>query len=312
MKTNLILLILLTSMTLVKAQQQIADIIKPYRFVTKKMAINDSIELAYIDEGDGDVTLLFVHGLATYLPSWDKNIEVLREKYRCIAIDLPGYGRSSKANYPGTMSFYAQSIKQFADKLELKDVVLVGHSMGAQVSMVTALNFPHLVDQLVLVSPAGFETFNEKERVWLLSVFTPEIIAAATPEQIRSNYGLNFYKQPEDVEFMIQDRVNMTKADDFMTYCKVVSSGVAGMLSEPVFNKLEQIEQPVLVVYGTNDALIPNQILHKGMSTKAIAESGSQKLPNSTLKFVDECGHFVPFEKPNILNAYIDDFLSEH
>ncbi|ELR70538.1 hydrolase, alpha/beta fold family protein [Fulvivirga imtechensis AK7] len=290
-------------------ERTIASIIKPYSFTTHYLDINDSTTIAYVDEGRGDKTLIFVHGLATYLPSWQKNIPELKKHYRCIAIDLPGYGRSSKSLSHATMSYYAQSINQLIEKLKLEKVTMVGHSMGAQVSMTVALQYPEKVESLILAAPAGFETFNEKEAIWLRSIFKPEAVAAASPEQIRFNYGLNFYKMTADVEFMIQDRIKMTAAKDFMLYCKTISKGVSGMLDEPVFQQLKDLQQPVMVVYGENDALIPNPILHKAVTTADIAKKGHEQLPNSQLKMIRECGHFVPFEKPDIFNRIIVDFL---
>lgn len=313
MRNKLILLsITLFSFIMSKAQDKtIAEIIKPYSFETQYVTLQDSIKVAYVDEGKGEHTLIFIHGLATYLPSWKKNIPQLSKKYRCLAVDLPGYGRSSKADYAGDMTFYCNIIHEFIIALKLKNVTLVGHSMGAQISITTALKYPKAISSLVLAAPAGFETFDTKEAAWLKSMFNPQAVAAATPEQLRFNYSLNFYNMPTDIEFMIEDRIDMTEAKDFELYCSTITKGVYGMLDEPVFSKLTELKQPVLVVYGTNDALIPNQILHKGTTTKQVAEKGMEKLPNATLKMIPECGHFVPFEKADIFNKMIVDFLSE-
>ncbi|MBZ0243550.1 MAG: alpha/beta hydrolase, partial [Bacteroidales bacterium] len=64
----------------------------PYPFELHKVQLSNEVNLAYVDEGTGKETIIFIHGLGSYLPAWKKNIEVLRNDYRCIAIDLPGYG----------------------------------------------------------------------------------------------------------------------------------------------------------------------------------------------------------------------------
>ncbi|MTI38401.1 alpha/beta hydrolase [Fulvivirga lutimaris] len=289
--------------------QKVADLLKPYTFETHYAALNDSIKIAYVEEGTGDKTLLFIHGLATYLPSWQKNIEVLKKDYRCIAIDLPGYGRSSKDYISGSMGYYADIIHEFIEHKKLKNVILVGHSMGAQVSMTTALKYNN-IEALILAAPAGIETFSETESQWMKSIFKPESIAAATPNQIEFNYGLNFFKMPDDLRFMITDRINMTKGTDFSAYCKAVSLGVFGMLDEPVYNRLSELNIPTLVVYGKNDALIPNKILHKTATTQQVADDAHAQIKNSELVMIDECGHFVPFEKADIFNQKIFEFLS--
>lgn len=311
MNTRIVVLIsfLLTSTLVMSQEKTISSVIKPYSYKTHEIELNDSTTIAYVDEGIGSRTIIFIHGLATYLPSWQKNIEVLKKHYRCIAIDLPGYGRSSKSLYPPTMSFYADVINQLTNQLNLESVILAGHSMGAQVSITTALKYPGKVEALILAAPAGFETFNEQEASWIKAIFTPEAVASATPAQIRFNYGLNFYKMPADVEFMIEDRLKMTECSDFMMYCKTISAGVSSMLNEPVFEQLKHIKQPVVVIYGENDALIPNQILHKSMTTTEVATKGSAEIPNSQLEMIPECGHFVPFEKPDIFNKVTIDFI---
>ena len=70
-----------------------------YPFPTHKLQLAEDLELAYFDEGKGNEVILFIHGLGSYAPAWKKNIESLSKDYRCLAIDLPGYGKSSKGRY---------------------------------------------------------------------------------------------------------------------------------------------------------------------------------------------------------------------
>src|SRR5690554_3957786 len=69
----------------------------PYPFPVKKVRVKESIEIAYIDEGDSTAgVLLFVHGMGGGIPGWRKNFPDLKKHFRCIALDLPGHGHSSK------------------------------------------------------------------------------------------------------------------------------------------------------------------------------------------------------------------------
>ena len=156
-----------------------------YPFEVHKTQITENINLAYVDEGKGEQTIIFIHGLGSYLPAWEKNVDVLKSKYRCIAIDLPGYGKSSKAIHTGTMDFYADVIKSLMDKLKIKSAVIAGHSMGGQIAMVMSLKYPDYVSKLVLVSPAGFETFTEGQKEWFRSVMTVKGVKNTTTQQIR-------------------------------------------------------------------------------------------------------------------------------
>ncbi len=67
-----------------------------YPFDVKKITLNDGRVMAYMDEGSSKEVIIFIHGLGSYSPAWMKNIAELKNTYRCIAVDLPGYGKSSK------------------------------------------------------------------------------------------------------------------------------------------------------------------------------------------------------------------------
>ncbi len=307
-----ILLLSLMSVALQGQQtsQTINDMIAPYHYPVKYHDVDDSTQVAYIDEGQGGKTLLFIHGLATYLPAWHTSIEAFKKDYRCIAVDLPGYGRSSKGDYPATMSYYAGVINKLVGSLGLKNVTLVGHSMGGQVALTSVLTEPEMYRELILLASAGFETFKEPQKNWLKSVFTPESVFHATEEQIRANWKLNFYNMPESVEFMIKDRLSMKEAVDFEAYCRSVARGVAGMLDEPVFDRLKEVPIETLVVYGENDRLIPNAYLNPGISTRDVARAGVAEMPKARLEIIAQCGHFISFDKPDKIHELMRTFLT--
>ena len=130
-----------------------------YPFDTKFIKVND-YEIAYVDEGNSENVLLFIHGLGSYLKAWDRNIPELKNHFRCIALDLPGYGKSSKQIHSGEVSFYVEILNEFITKLNLKNVSLVGHSMGGQIALAYAIkkskpnckaNFSWLLQDLKLL-----------------------------------------------------------------------------------------------------------------------------------------------------------------
>jgi pimeloyl-ACP methyl ester carboxylesterase len=279
-----------------------------YGYDVKYAELSSDINLAYIDEGAGSETIIFIHGLGSYLPAWKNNIDELSKSYRCIAIDLPGYGKSSKNPHSGLMTFYAKVVADFIDKLELSNVTLAGHSMGGQISMVAALHYPDKVKKLILVDPAGFEMFHPGQRLWFKDVMSPNLVRLTTVEAIENNLASNFYNMPKDALFMIEDRIAMRTADDFDNYCYAVSQSVTGMVDEPVLDKLKYIEQPTLIFFGENDNLIPNRYLNPG-KTEPIAKAGANQIKNSKLIMVPKCGHFMMFEKPETFNAEVQNFL---
>jgi pimeloyl-ACP methyl ester carboxylesterase len=282
-----------------------------YRVDVKYSKLSNDITLAYTDEGQGQQTIIFIHGLGSYIPAWDKNIPDLSKQFRCIALDLPGYGKSSKNPHSGLMSFYADIVVEFIKKMDLKNVTLAGHSMGGQISMVAAIHYPELIKNLILAAPAGFEEFHPGQKQWFKDVMTTNLVKLTTFEAIETNLATNFYNMPKDAHFMITDRAAMRSANDFENYCHSVSLSVAGMVNEPVLGKLDRISQPVLILYGENDNLIPNRYLNPGRTVE-IARNGAAKIKNNKLVMIPKCGHFVMFEKFDSFNREVVDFLKSN
>ena len=279
-----------------------------YDYAVHYADLSGDIKLAYVDEGKGKETILMIHGLGSYLPAWKKNISELSMYYRVIAVDLPGYGKSSKLPHSGLMSFYAGVIAEFIKKLDLGPVNLAGHSMGGQISMVLALEKPELVKRLILVDPAGFEAFTAGQRNWFKDVMTPNLVRLTTVDAIETNLASNFYRMPDDARFMIEDRIAMRDASDFEAYCLAVARSVHGMVEEPVLEKLTRIKMPTLIFFGENDMLIPNRYLNPGFTSK-IANTGAGLIKGSKLVMVPKCGHFMMFEKPEVFNTETRSFI---
>ncbi len=282
----------------------IAEIMK-YPYKTAAMSVADNIDISYRDTGKGATTLLFIHGLGSYMRAWDKNIEDLAGSYRCVAIDLPGYGKSSKAPYIANMSFYAKALRDFIRKKQLGKVVLVGHSMGGQIALTMAIEYPEAFERIILIDPAGFETFNSMQKTTIKNFTTAQTIKNATETRIRQNFAVNFFKMPEDAEPMINDRLAMRNTADFDDYCFVVAQNVAGMLDEPVFTKLNKIKKPVTCLFGSRDALIPNRALNPHLTTEAVAKAGVAAIRDCQFIMIPDAGHFSMWEKPNLVNQEI-------
>lgn len=225
-----------------------------------------------------------------------------------IAVDLPGYGKSQKGNYPYTLSFYADAIKNLIDELNLKDVTLVGHSMGGQISIIFALKYHEKLSKLVLAAPAGFEEFQRGEGDWLRSVITMSGVKATTEEGIRRNLSNNFYNWSEKWEWMVEERVRMRKAKDFDEFAYTVDRCVDAMLDEPTYNKLSGIRVPTLIIHGKYDGLIPNPYLNPGFPSD-VFEKGEKEIPNAKRVEIDCAGHMIQIEKPEEFNNAVINFL---
>lgn len=281
-----------------------------YPYPVQYLDVNDTTRLAYVECGKGPETLIFLHGLGSNLKAWQKNMEVLSKRYRCIALDLPGYGKSSQQAYPFTMAFFAQAVNTFVELKKIKRPILVGHSMGGQVAITANLLDPAYYKQLILIAPAGFETFSAAQRNWFATFYTPAVVKATSDEQIVKNFALNFHAMPADAQFMIDDRMTM-KADSaaYNHYCNMIPQCVQGMLNGPVFDQLSQLQPNTLVLYGAEDALIPNTIMHPELTTLQVAQTGTDAIPNAQLTIIPEAGHFVQWEQAEAINQRILDFL---
>ncbi|PKP49753.1 MAG: alpha/beta hydrolase [Bacteroidetes bacterium HGW-Bacteroidetes-1] len=280
----------------------------PYPFEVKKIQIDAETRVAYVDEGTGKETIIFIHGLGSYLPAWKKNIDALKNNYRCIAIDLPGYGKSSKVPHSGSMTYYAKVISEFMEKMGLEQAYIAGHSMGGQIAMVMSLYHPEKVKGLILASPAGFESFSKGQKQWFRNVMTLDGVMKTTVDDIQNNLYYNFFRMPEDADFMITDRISMRPASDFEAYCYAVVQSVGGMVDEPVLPFLEKITHPTLIIFGENDNLIPNRFLNPGF-TREIAEKGHSLIPGSKLVMLPKTGHFLQFESAEAFNEAIKSFI---
>jgi pimeloyl-ACP methyl ester carboxylesterase len=208
------------------------------------------------------------------------------------------------------MSYYAGVVSELVKELNLHKVYLAGHSMGGQISITTTLLHPEIVKGLILVAPAGFERFTAGQKQWFRDVMTPKGVKLTTAEAIQNNLATNFYRVPKEAEFMITDRLRMRKASDFDGYCYAVAQSVKGMVDEPVIDYLSDIRVPTLIFFGENDNLIPNRYLNPG-KTEDIAKYGASKITNSRLIMVPKCGHFMMFEKPEVFNANVMEFIKK-
>jgi len=280
-----------------------------YPYTVKKIQLSSGCNLAYIDEGQGDRTLVFVHGLGAYALCWKKNIEYLKNYYRCIAIDLPGNGLSDHGDYLYSMSFFAESVYDFINRLGLKNVCLAGHSMGGQTSIIAVLQHANFVEDLILCAPAGFEIFTASEKqlyqaaLNLLDHFSNE------ESKLQQIMKTCFYRNPSQANEMITDLVAIMQTYPVNAYKKMIEGCVNGMLDEPVLEKLHLIKQRTLILFGEHDAVIPNKLLHH-TTTRKIAEHAVAQMPNATLQMIPEAGHFLQWEKADAVNSAIKGFLS--
>lgn len=268
--------------------------------------------IAYQEKGKG-TAVLFLHGLGGNMSHWMNNVAELSKKYRTITLDLPGYGMSDAAfieNTSNTLEIYAKLISDFLQKMKIKDAFFVGHSMGGQLSMLFATQYPNQCKGLILLAPAGIETFTTQEASLLKGFATPSYYAKQDSSTIRNNFRKNFFAFPQQAEILIKDRVQLIAcADQLNAYAQTVSAGVAGMLGRPVLGMSNQIQQPMLVVFAENDELIPNKALHPTLNLQQLIQVVQQHWSSSQIIQVKNAGHMLAFEQPQEINQLITSFI---
>ena len=90
-----------------------------------------TLHVRYWDVGRGDKTLVFLHGFGGSVEAWSFTIHRLEEKYRCIIVDMPGFGRTDKPlDAPYTYPYFASFLHDFLSQMHVQQFILVGHSMG--------------------------------------------------------------------------------------------------------------------------------------------------------------------------------------
>ncbi len=111
------------------------------------------VRLFYTVDGDGGTPLLFVHGYSCDSHDWSWQLPYFAERHRVIAVDLRGHGRSSAPEKGYSVQQLAADVAGLLAELDLSGVVVFGHSMGALVASVLAVEYPALVSALVCVDP---------------------------------------------------------------------------------------------------------------------------------------------------------------
>lgn len=281
------------------------------KFISTK---NPALKIAVHDSGDfhsetaaAKPVLFFVHGLGLNSLMWKYAVQHLQSDFRCITIDLPGHGNSWEARGNFTMTFYAQVVRSCIEEMGLKEITLIGHSLGGQISVITALQMPAIVTCLVLVSSAGVETFTGDEVQKIIQ--GAEFIYKSPIEvnQLISAFTSHFSMHGDRVRELIDDQITQQK-ERFSIYSEMLLASIKGMLNEPISTFLIHLHQPVLILYGEKDQLIPNKWVHPLMNTFQIEELARQKILHAKGKLLPACGHYLPFEQPALFAESVREF----
>ena len=212
------------------------------------------MQLHVEEYGDGQ-PLLLLTGLGYAIWSWQRQLPEWSQRFRCIAVEHRGTGRSPKPPGPYTIEELADDA---AEALGGKRAHVAGFSMGGYVAQTLAIRHPDLVDRLVLVCTAtGGPDFSptpaETTRAW-------EANAAGPPEDFaRATMPLSFRSgwtdaHPDEFEALLDDRLRYPTPPECWRAQYEACLEWASRVT-PV----EQIEAPTLVVHGDDDRIVPHE-----------------------------------------------------
>ena len=268
----------------------------------------DGVELAYVDVGQGP-PLVLVHGLGSWMDFWAHNVDALAERHRVLVVDLPGYGRSGRPEAPYTPPWYAEVLVGFLDALQVDTAVFVGHSMGGQISLTTALDHPDRVEALILAAPAGIETFEPGAAAWMKAYWHEARALEPGEQALRATFSQQVFRHLDPhAESLLEARVRMTGTEAFAGTSVAVSRNIAGMLDHPVAHRLGELEAPTLVVFGAEDRMIPNPVFTGGRA-ETVGRTAAAAMPHATLVMIDDAGHTVHHDQPDAFHDAVLDFL---
>ncbi len=236
-------------------------------------------KLYYEEYGKG-TPLLLIHGGLSSIEGLGPLIPELSKKFRVIAVDCPGQGRSEQGDSV-SYQLMADYLSKLIDVLKLDSTYLFGYSDGGNVALLMAADRPDKVRKAVAFAAASDTSGYFGYVTSSLDQLTPEIME----KEYRWWLDAHLKKTPQKEKWK-------KFAKDFRTMC-----------STPVIvpaDKLAKIKSKVLIVQGDNDIVKLDHALHLYQSIK-----GSQ------LGIIPAASHFIVFEKPAVLNAMAIEFFTK-
>ncbi|HUH74754.1 MAG TPA: alpha/beta hydrolase [Chitinophagales bacterium] len=218
----------------------------------------NGLSVHYRDEGVGQPIVL-VHGTGAALQTFDQWTDTLKQYYRVIRMDIPAFGLTGpNTENDYSLESYVKFIQDFTQKLELKDFILGGNSLGGEIAWKYAYYHPENVKGLLLLNPAGspiqkydmpfFSAFN-LARIPVISSLLSDIDPKFTIEQtLKQAYENDELITPEKVQMYY----DLTMRDGNR---KAFVRRMQQLDKDPVLQP-EQVEVPTLILWGKDDALL--------------------------------------------------------
>ncbi|HEX3165997.1 MAG TPA: alpha/beta hydrolase [Chitinophagaceae bacterium] len=246
--------------------------------------VKNKDKFKFVEEGQGE-PLVLLHGLFGALSNFENLIEYFRQHNTVIVPLLPLFELDILHSTVGGL---AKFVHRFLESRDLKNVHLLGNSLGGHVALVHVLKHPERIKSLILTGSSGlFE-----------NGMGDSYPKRGDYEYIKTKTELTFY-DPKTATKELVDEVygiinNRIKAIKIISLAK---SAIRNNLGE----ELNQIKQPTLLIWGNNDNITP----------PFVAREFNKLIPNSELHFIDKCGHAPMMEVPDEFNIILHKFLKK-
>lgn len=236
----------------------------------------------FIDEGKGD-TLLLLHGLFGALSNWESVVREFSVNYRVVIPLMPIYEMPINiAGMEGLVSF----IEKFVEFKSLKNLTLLGNSLGGHIALIYTLNNKANVKRLVLTGSSGlFE-----------NSMGGSFPKRGSYDYIKERVEYTFYDPATANKELIEEVFDITKS---IPKCMRIVAIAKSAQRHNMAKEITKIEVPTLLVWGLNDTITPPLVAHEF----------NKLIPNSELRFIDKCGHAPMMEHPEKFNKLLNKFM---
>lgn len=238
----------------------------------------------YVDEGDGDAVLV-LHGWGAQIDTVKVIHDFLvRNNFRAISVDLPGFGKSPKPDRVWGSFEYAELMKELLSRLQINKVNLIGHSFGGKISLIMSCKYSEIVNKVIVISASGIRlplTFKKKLKR----------LSAKTGKFFEKHFG----KTGKSFKRMVYRRI---ASQDYLDSGEMKEILVR-VVNEDIQDNLPDIKVPVLLVWGKNDGDTPLQC--GKIMEKAIPDAG--------LVVIENAGHYSYLEQFNFFSRVLINFF---
>ena len=252
-------------------------------------ALGEPLALECFEAGSGD-PLLLLHGASGFRAS-DPYVAALAERHRVIAPSHPGYGATPRPEWLDTVTDRAHFHLELLEQRDLRDVTIVGLSLGGWIAAEMAAWRSERIARLVLIDPVGIRVGGPTDRDIV------DIFAISAEERARRVFHDPAYAGPPPAELPSEELVRRLRAEE----TTALYAWEPYMCNPKLRRRLRAVRVPALVVWGEHDGIAPVGYGH------AYAES----FPDARFEVVAAAGHSPHVEQPATVVELIERFLSE-